>query len=88
MPGAIKGSGGTLVGGGAPDTEALPAVLVALVNLAVEREGDGRDEDGANAERQEGNLGAFHGACSWIMDVFVCEACAEGGASAWRGGHK
>jgi hypothetical protein len=40
--------------------------------LAIEREGDGRDE--GNAERQEGNLGGFHGACSWIMDVLVCEA--------------
>jgi hypothetical protein len=30
--------------------------LVALEKLAIEREGDGRDEDGANAERQEGNF--------------------------------
>ena len=55
-PGALKGSGRTLEVGGAPDTEALPARLVALEKLAIEREGDGRDEDGANAERQEGNL--------------------------------
>ena len=40
----------------------------------MEREGNGSDEDGGNAERQEGNLGGFHGACSWIMDVLVCEA--------------
>ena len=73
-PGALKGSGRTLEVGGAPDTEALPARLVALEKLAIEREGDGRDEDGANAERQEGNLGGFHGACSWVMDVLVCEA--------------
>jgi hypothetical protein len=45
-----------------------------MEKLAIEREGDGRDEDGANAERQEGNLGGFHGACWWEMDVLVCEA--------------
>jgi hypothetical protein len=28
----------------------------------VEGEGDGRDEEGANAQRQEGNLEGFHGA--------------------------
>ncbi len=63
-PGVLKGSGRTLEVGSAPGTEAFPMGFVALAKLAIEREGDGRDEDGGNTERQEGNMGVFHGACS------------------------
>ena len=49
--------------GGSSGGEAKGAHLIRLGRLGVEGEGDGRDEEGANSQRQEGNLGGFHGAC-------------------------
>ncbi len=63
-PGALNGSSGTLEVGGAPDTGALPARLVALEKPAIEREGDGRDEDSQCREARRG-LGRI----SWCITL-------------------